>query len=66
MEVGKLSDIRMREPENDEYAIVMDIWELEDLEEVLSQIIRYSQLVYTDKIERVQKMLKDYITEITS
>ena len=66
MEVGKLSDIRMREPENDEYAIVMDIWELEDLEEVLSQILQYGQLFYTDKVERVQKMLKSYIAEITA
>ncbi len=66
MTVGKLTDIRMNEPEPDDYAIVMDIWELEDLEEVLSEVMNYGSMFDTDKIKKVQKALSNYVEELTN
>ena len=66
MDIGKLEDIRMREPEKDEYAITMDIWELEELDEVLGQVVEYAGMFNTNKIEDVQQMIRRFVKELSA
>ncbi len=63
MDIGKLEDIRMREPEVDEYAITMDFDELKELNEVLGQVVEYAGMFNTKKIENVQLMVNRFVKE---